>query len=151
MIINKQYIVNLMEETCSEFNKKVMKTDSVEIKFVDKENFLEDAKKAFTNKLMIDKGIFKDFDREYPSFLVVYPMDKNPISLLLTGTYKISICYDIAREKLKPFNAKQVRAYLKHAFAHEIAHILEDKIIKERDDLWQKALEQGKGVEQLAK
>lgn len=140
MIIAKQYVQNIFDETLQEFSQIFNNKTDVKINFIDKEKFLEDAKNNYMNQMLMEKGIIKNFEKEYPNFIVVYKYDKNPMALFAFGAYRISFCFEIARKKLKPFSAKEVKDYLKHGFAHELSHIFEDDIIKNKTDLWQKAL-----------
>lgn len=151
MVITKQYIQSLFNETLQEFSNLFNNKVDVKINFITKGEFLEDAKKNPNNQMLIQAGIIKDFEKEYPNFLVVYRHHKDPMSLFIFGAYKISFCFEIARDKLKPFSAKEVRDFLKHGFAHELSHIFEDDIIKQKDDLWQKALKQCHNDGNLAK
>jgi hypothetical protein len=151
MIITKRYVQNLFNETLHEFSNLFNNKTDVKINFIDKESFLEDAKKNPTNQMLIQTGLIKNFEKEYPNFLVVYKYHKDPMALFMFGAYKISFCFEIAREKLKPFSAKEVKDYLKHGFAHELSHIFEDEIIKDKTDLWEKSLLDCHNEDHLAK
>ena len=131
MILTKQFLSQVLEQTTKEYNSKVMPIDKINIRYVDKGSYLEGVITDPYINLLIQKGIYKDIEKEYPGFLVVYNSDKDPLRLLMTRSYTFSICFEIARDKLKPFKTEQVREFLKHAFAHEITHIYEDRLITE--------------------
>jgi hypothetical protein len=145
MDIKKIFFKQVLDETLKLYSEKVTPVNNVELKFVSKEIFLESAKKDKLIQFQIQLGVYKDFEKEYPNFLVVYNIDKNPLFSLLGGNYKISICDEIAKDKLKSFTKQEVRDYLMHGFSHEITHILEDDLKVKLPDLWQNALDQTNG------
>lgn len=151
MKITKIFLKNVLEDTLNEYRKNIMEIPMpVELAFVDKDYFLKDAEANPHHQLLIKAGIIKDFEKEYPNFLVVYNYDKDPARLLLGLPFKISICYEIARERLKPYRPQEVKAFLKHAFAHEISHLLEEKLAKEHEAMYANFLKTCNGMESLA-
>lgn len=140
MIINKDYFKNLLDKTLKEYSERIHPIENVKLKFIHKDNFLVSAKEDELIKIQIQLGLYEDFEEEYPNFLIVYNHDKSPLCLLLTGSYYITICYEIAKEKLERFSETQVTNYLKYVFAHEITHILEEELKLKYKSLWQKDL-----------
>lgn len=152
MKVTKHFLKEILDETVNEFNEKIFNIhNDIEFEFIEKERFMEGVKNDPLIKQQIRLGIYKDIDKEYPNFLVVYNHNKQPILSLLGVPYKISICFEMAKDILKKYNKSEVKAYLQHSLAHEIAHIIEDRIIKNRKDIWNKCLQEACSNEALAK
>lgn len=151
MKITKNYLQNLLDKTVKDFSQRVyLISTKVELEYIELDKFMADVKADKLIQQQISLGFYKNIDKEYPNFLVVYNKNKNPLLELFDLSFKISICLDKAKEILKPYTKQQVEAYLKHAFAHEIAHLVEDKVIKERQDLWQDCLKKTMNNEAMA-
>lgn len=97
----------LVEELTKEVAGK-LKLPPPPINFITKDLFLDIARanpvtQFFANAL-------DDFEKDYPNFIGA-----------ASGSILFSV--EIAEEKLKPFDIVSIKAYLKHAIAHEIFHI----------------------------
>ena len=150
MKLTKHFLREVLQETVQEFSEKVVPVkEDVQLKFIDKEEFLESAKQNHLIQLQINAGFYKDFESEYPNFLVVNKADKEPFRLLLGLPFYITVCFEIAKDKLKKHTKEEVRAFLKHGFAHELAHVYEGKIKSNLPELHESALEQGKENKQI--
>lgn len=148
MKLTKQFIEDVLRETVREYNEKVYScTNDVEIRYISEEKFIGDALKNNLIQLQINLGIYKDFKNEYPNFLVVYNEDKNAIRKFINLPYRISICFEKARDILNQFDEDEVRLYLKRCSAHEITHLFEDEIIEDKKykQLWNKCLSDSRG------
>lgn len=151
MKITKHFLKEIFAETVKEFNQQVFKIpNEVELSFVTKEEFLEGVKQNSLIQQQIMLGIYKDIEKEYPNFLVVYQTDKHPLMKMFGLPYKVTLCDEMAKDKLKPFSKDAVISYLKRSFAHELTHIVEDVLIKEKPQLWEKCLKLTNHNEQLA-
>lgn len=151
MKITKHFLKEVLKETIVEFNDKVTSIGNVvEIEFIEKNEFMEDVKKNPLIQQQIRLGFYKNIDKEYVNFLVVYEKNKNPLLNLLGLPYKISICFELAKDILKPYPKNDVKSYLKHVYSHEIGHIIEKEAIKSRKELWLKCLQETNQDESLA-
>jgi len=152
MKLTKQYLRELLTSTISTFNKQIMPIDhEVELEFIEKDEFMQGVKNDPLIQQQILLGIYKNLDKEYPNFLVVYNEDKNPMRKLLGLPYKITVCYDMAKDILKPFHKQEVKLYMERTFAHELSHIVEDELIQKKPELWNSCLKETGGNEQYAK
>lgn len=152
MKVTKQFLNEVLEETIEEFNSKVYPLkNKIELQFEDNERFMDNVKSNELIQMQIRMGFYKNIDKEYPNFLVVYQKNKLPMLELLGLPYKVTICFEKAKDILKPYSKESVVAYLKHGFAHEIGHIVQDSIIKERPNLWNEHLEKCANDDSLAK
>lgn len=139
MELTKRFLEQTFKETLIEYSKYIRKLPIISLKYISPDKFLEDVKHNTIVKQIVRLGAIKDFNNEYPNFVAVYTIDKSPIVYAVTGSYKITVCYELAKKLLKPFKSHEVREYLKHIFAHEITHIIEDSIKEENPDLWEAA------------
>lgn len=133
MIVTKKFLEEALDETIARY-RQFYEIPSIKLKYIDKNTFLESAKENNLIKKLIQSGIYKNFESEYTNFLVVYHWDKNIFSLMLNGCYYITCCFEIVKDKLKPFKPSEVKNYLKYLFAHEITHIIEESVFKEKLD-----------------
>jgi hypothetical protein len=141
MILKKNFINNIFEETLQQFKDLIVEVDNeVAITYQDKEGFMKSVIENPHTKMLIDVGYYKDIDKEYSSFAVVYQQDKIPFRAWLGLPYKVTFCFDIAKDKLKPFKPTQVKEYLKFVLAHELTHVFEDVIKVKKPELWEEAL-----------
>lgn len=148
MLITKRYLNRVLEETIEEFNKKVYPIDrEVKLEYMEKKEYLMLAANNPINKNLINMGVFRNFNREYPSFLVVFTGQDNPIAQMLQLPFKITVCFEMAKDKLKQFDETDVTEFLKHAFAHELTHLMQHRIIKKEPELWNKLRSQALGNE----
>lgn len=151
MKITKPFLAEVLDETINEFSKKVtILNNGVTIEYIEKDEFMNDVKENPLIQQQIQYGFYKNIDKEYPNFLVVYARNKHPLMSLMGVPYKISICLEMAKDILKPFDKKDVKAYLLHVYSHEIAHIIEEDLIKEKNDLWNDCLQKTNNNQKLA-
>lgn len=152
MLITKQFIKDQLAEACQLFNDNVYPIDnSIEVEFIDKATFLGEAKKNALIQQQISLGLYNYFDKEYPNFFVVYAYNKDPMRRALGLSYKVTVCFDMAKDLMKRFKPNQVKAYFLYAFIHEIGHIYEYKLIDMWGDAWEQALVDTNQDESLAK
>jgi hypothetical protein len=152
MQLKKIFIQRVFEETKELFEKEIIKLPyKVELEYESKENFLNNVKANPLIKQQIQFGIYKDIDKEYVGFAVVYERNKLPLRQIMELPYLITICYDIAKEVFKPFKSNEVKSYLIHTFAHELVHLFEDEIKNKKPELWNTALERAYNKEEYAK
>lgn len=146
MNLTKHFLNEVLQETIKEFSEKIFPiADEIMLSYIDKDVFLENAKNDKLIQQQIALGFYKDFEKEYPNFLVVRQFHKNPLNKLFGIPFKITVCFEIAKKKLKPFTKEEVKAYLKHAFAHELSHIYEEDIKQHNQKLWEDVLNIAKG------
>jgi hypothetical protein len=151
MNLDKSWMNKVLQETVEEFSAKVAPVDdTILIRFVEKSYFLDGARKDMGMALFIEKGIFTNFEKEYPNFLVVYQADKYPARKLLGLPFYISVCFEIAKEQAKQFKADDFREFLKHGFAHEMAHVYQEEIKRTKPEYWTDLLTKNNGSEYLA-
>ncbi len=137
MELTKQFLERSFKETIIAYEKQIRKLPNITLKYISSDKFLADVKYNTVNQQLIKMGAFQNFDKEYPNFLAVYEMDKNPIFYKVTGNYRVSICFELAKTLMKPFETHKVREFLKHSFAHEITHVIEEVIKQENPELWE--------------
>jgi hypothetical protein len=150
MELTKNFVESTFRETLQQYKQRVCSLQNIVLNYVSPEKYLADAKVNPVNQHLIKLGAFTNFEKEYPGFLVVYEMDKHPLNLLITGNFKVSMCFERAKELLRPFKSHVVREYLKHCFAHEITHIVEDRLKVDNPTMWQSALSKVHSDEALA-
>lgn len=63
MILTKQFLNQVLEQTVTEYASKVMPIDSINLKYVDKANFLKSVKADPYINLLIQKGVYKDIEK----------------------------------------------------------------------------------------
>jgi hypothetical protein len=142
----------VLTEAIADFQKHVFPiTHTIELEYVERETFMQGVKSDPLIQLQIKSGLYKNIEKEYPNFLVVYHKNKNPMLKLLELPFKISVCIDLAKDILKPYSKLEVRAYLKHMFVHEITHLFEDDFIKDKPMVWSNYLEEANGDTFIAK
>lgn len=152
MKITKNYLNKIFEESKNDFKNNIYDfPHNIELEFIDKDKFLEDAMQNQVMQLQIKMGLFKDFKKEYPGFLVVYAYNKDKMRSLFNLPMKVSVCDEIAKEKLKKFTTREVSAFLRYAFIHEITHIYEDELIEAYKDEWGESLKVTRNNEHMAK
>jgi hypothetical protein len=132
-------IHNVLGEVVDKYEKLVLRPPPIGIKLIPKDLFIEDAKNNKLNQMLIDVGAFEDFGNEYPSFLVVYYMDKHPLNLILTGKFWIGVCLEIAEVQLNKLTNEEGYIFLSYALAHEITHIMENTIQEKLPKVYAKA------------
>lgn len=120
-------------------------SNSVKLEYIDSQKFIEDAMENPLNKTLITSGIIKNFEKEYPGFLVVYERNKLPLRKILGLPYVISIDFVRAKRFLRPYNKKQVEKYFISVFLHELTHIFEDSVIAKHKAFYDKALKNNYG------
>lgn len=151
MNLDKNFMRKTLQEVVKEFSEKILPVDGrIELQFVEKSGFIESAKKDMAMAMFIDRGVFTNFESEYPNFLVVYPADKEPIRRLMGLPFYISVCFEIAKEKAKGISAQDFREFLKHGFAHEMSHLFQEDIKKDKPEFWSNILSQSNGNTYLA-
>jgi hypothetical protein len=137
MILKRNFIQSVLDEVIEEFSEKIVPIDNkIELRFESREDHLKSVKDNPFIQEQIRIGLYKDIEKEYVGFAVVYNNDKSGFLKLMGFPYKITIAYDIAKAKLKPFKPNQVKEYLKYVLVHELTHIYEEKIKKENPTLW---------------
>lgn len=127
----------ILEEVLEKYSKDIIELPTIKIKLLSKDDFVADALNNSLNQLLIQQGMFKDFYNEFPTFASVYNIDKHPTHYAIVGCYYITICEEIANRVLEPFNTVERIEYIKHVLAHEITHIVEDSILKNKPELWE--------------
>lgn len=141
MRLTKLYLNQVFCSTLIKFNREIIKIDNnVVLGFIEKDEFLEGVKNDPLIKQQILLGIYKDINKEYPNFVVVYNTDKDPMRKLFSLPYKITVCFEMAKDLLKPYSKQEVRCFLERVFAHELSHIAEGEIMKTKPDLWETCL-----------
>jgi DNA-binding protein Fis len=149
--LNKHFFKEHLEQTIKIVEQKVTPLPhSVTVEFESKDEFMESVKSNPLIKHQIQLGLYQDIDNEYVGFAVVYERNKLPLRMLVGVPYVITICDEIAKKVLKPFNTNEVKAYLTHVYVHEITHLFEDHLKEHRKDIWEKSLNYTNGNEIMA-
>ena len=130
MVLLHSHVHKIFEETKQVYSRKIIKLPNIQLVCVDEERFIKDAEANQMNQILISYGVFDDFAKEYPSFMVVYETDKSSLSYLVRGHHRVSICMPRAQRFLRQFTTQQAYAYLRHGFAHEITHVVESTIVE---------------------
>lgn len=153
MELTRDLVENSLNEALKIFreNNVGSVTNDVKIDYIDSEKFLNDAKENTFNSLLIKAGAIKNFDKEYPGFLVVYQHNKLPVRKLLGLPYLISIDFNRAKMFLRPYNKKQVEKYFVSVFLHEITHVFEDSVIEKHKKFYDVTLADNFNNEEAAK
>lgn len=126
--ISVKFINNIFEEVKKEYSDKIIALPPIELMPISKDYLFKIAKEDPLNKILIEQGHIKDFEKEYPGFIVVLSKHKTPLTMLFYGHFIISVCYEMVSELLSPFPINKVKSFLRHVFAHEITHIVENSI-----------------------
>lgn len=150
--ITMEKMTEILKECIEDFEKKGMPIgNDVEIEFMPLDVFEEGLKQDFLLKILYDRGIITNTVEQSPSFMVVLYKNKEKVRKLFGLPYVISICKEIAEYKFRNYGDPMIRTYMRHAFCHELAHIVEDQLIESNHELWKKALEESQGIEHSAK
>lgn len=147
MKITRDFVENTLKETIVEYKEKVydFKTDAC-IEFMHKDDFIEGMKKNHIIKMLLDYKMIKNLE-DYPSFLVVYPAKNNPFLVYLCGGFTITMQFEMAQKHFYGFNEEEVKIFLRHCFAHELTHLLQDKLEVEYKEIWEKSVKEAKDYE----
>lgn len=142
MELTKNIIEDSLKEALNIFKENNIGevTNEVDIDYVESDYFLSTAKENTLNDMLVKAGAIKNFDKEYPVFLVVYNNNKSPIRKMLGLPYLISIDFNRAKMLLRPYNKKQVQKYFVSVFLHEITHVFEDSVIAKHKAFYDKTL-----------
>lgn len=126
MNLTKLYVEEVFEETKKGYTDRFGELPSITLNYIPKQQLVDDGKSTAIAQWIIGK-IGHEGYADYPSFAAVYYADSNCVSF----------CFEFAKQLLDPIQEEyKVRCYLKHVLAHEIAHIMEDKIISDNPTLW---------------
>lgn len=152
MELTREIVENSLNEAIKIFKESNVGsvTNNVEIDYIDSEKFLSDARENTFNNLLIKAGIIKDFEKEYPGFLVVYQHNKLPIRNLLGLPYLISIDFNRAKKLLRPYNKKQIEKYFVSVFLHELTHVFETSVIEKHKEFYETVLASNYNNEEAA-
>ncbi|WP_090739434.1 hypothetical protein [Paenibacillus sp. Mc5Re-14] len=141
MKLNKKFFESTFDSTKRMFESKMMKIPhEVIIKFQSKEDYLVAVKENPLIQTQINLGFYKDIEKEYVGFAVVYANDKLELRTIMGLPYAITICDEIAKDVLKPFTSTEIKAYLTHVYLHELTHIFDNKLKETFPDMWQENL-----------
>lgn len=142
MELTEKLLKECLKESISIFKENNVGevSNEVDIEFIDSKKFIEDAEGNKLNNALVKGGIIKNFEKEYPGFLVVYERNKMPLRKLMGLPYLISIDFQRAKRLLRPYNKKQVQKYFVSVFLHEITHIFEDSVISKHKVFYDKVL-----------
>jgi len=148
MKLTTLFIEKVFEDVKKKYEEKILKDlPNIFIIYTETHRFMKDARSTPINQWMIEKGVFEDFNSEYPSFACVYEKDK---SYTKDETYFITICFDHAKELLDKYEEYKVECYLSHVLAHEITHVVNINLREHYPFTWKSALESNKGNTGLA-
>lgn len=98
----------------------------------------------------IQVGLYKDIDKEYVGFAIVYERNKNPLRTLMGLPLVIIVCDEIVKKVLKPFKSNEIKTCLTHVFIHELTHIFDQYLKDARTDIWKKSLNDANGNQTIA-
>lgn len=151
MKVTKAFMIEVLQEVVGRYEEEVCPIgNEVRLAFIDKEEFLEVAKQNRLIQEQMRIGIYKRFEEEYPNFMVVFKEGKHPVLAVMGLPYRVTVCFDIAKKRLKPFGKEEVRAYLSYMYAHELTHIVQDRLKMSNPGLWEKALAEADQAVDLA-
>ena len=146
MKLTKAFMVEVLQEVVGRYETEVCPLgNEVRLAFMDKDEFLSMAKENRLIQGQIKMGLYRNFEEEYPNFLVVLHEGKHPVLSVMGLPYRITVCFDIARKRLKPYHKEEVRQYLHYVFAHELTHIVQEKLKDSHPHWWHKVLVESKG------
>lgn len=141
MKLARPLLNEVFENTLKLFEDKLLPLPhKVEVKFQPREEYISAVKENPLIQTQINLGFYKDIDKEYVGFAVVYANDKIELRTLMGLPYAITICDEIAKDVLKPFTSTEIKAYLTHVYLHELTHIFDNKLKETFPDMWQENL-----------
>lgn len=151
MKLGRPLFQKILENAISVFEEKILPLpNQVEVKFQSKAEYITAVKENPLIQQQIELGFYKDIEKEYVGFAVVYAKDKFEIKSVFGLPFTITICDEIAKEVLKPFNSSEVNTYLTRIYIHEMTHIFDKWIKEQRPDLWEECLKETNNNEAMA-
>lgn len=131
MSVDIKYFEDKLEEVKSKITKDTGITlDHIALEVQGEKDFLHYAKENPLHQQLIKKGIIKNFEEEYPGFMVVYIYNKNPVRVMLGQKLLLTVCVEHAQKIVNKLKLPQnmLDNYVGHMFAHEICHIEQSKL-----------------------
>ncbi len=153
MKLTKELVEAAFKEAVHEYNQKNWPTPKLSIKYVDEDELVKTVVNIDVMKIFNYLLGQEDVPQNYNGFMFVDSSEMHPVSLLITGSCKIRVCFEKARrlfEKMD-FSDDEVKQFLMHTFAHEITHLLEDKMVHNFPEVWEAVKDQCYGDEVLAR
>lgn len=151
MKLARPLLNDVFASTVELFEQKLLPLPhKVEVKFQSREEYISAVKENPLIQTQINLGFYKNIEKEYVGFAMVYAKDKMELRTIMGLPYVVTICDEIAKDVLKPFNSTEIKIYLTHVYLHELTHIF-DNILKEGlSEVWQECLEEGRNDVSMA-
>lgn len=131
MKIKKNMISESLERVKKIFNDNIYKIDNeIVINYLNDDEFLVEARGNKLISLFISIGLYRNFDREYSSFVSINPVDKMPLLKSLEKPFIINFSLDRAKRLLKNEQPKNVEKYLDYILLSQLVTIYQEELIE---------------------
>lgn len=131
MKIKKNMINESLERVKKVFNDNIYKIDNeIVINYLNDDEFLVEARGDKLISLFISIGLYRNFDKEYSSFVSINPSDKMPLLKTLGKPFVINFSLDRAKRLLKNEQPKNVEKYLDYILLSQLVTIYQEDLIK---------------------
>lgn len=131
MKIKKNMINESLERVKKIFNDNIYKIDNeIVINYLNDDEFLVEARGDKLISLFISIGLYRNFNKEYSSFVSINPADKMPLLKSLGKPFIINCSLDRAKRLLKDEKPKNVEKYLDYILLSQLVTIYQEDLIK---------------------
>lgn len=146
--MTKQDVLNIFEKVKDRYKKEIYsKLPKIRLNFVEHDTFLD----LFENSMMFkETNLFIKADtKDFPVFAYVNPFE-NSLSYLATKEVLINFSLDQLKLFENEVTREEMEVYLTQVFAHEITHIINDKLRILMRNEWKTAIEESSGLTSFA-